>query len=84
MKKICKLLSFLLICTLGATVLSGCGEKNNVATTTNEAYVMDKNLNPPGEFPVCKEKITLTVGIPKDALVQIMTKIFIPKHVKKK
>lgn len=69
MKKICKLLSFLLICTLGATVLSGCGEKNNVATTTNEAYVMDKNLNPPGEFPVCKEKITLTVGIPKDALV---------------
>ena len=55
MKKICKLLSFLLICTLGATVLSGCGEKNNVATTTNEAYVMDKNLNPPGEFPVCKE-----------------------------
>lgn len=56
MKKICKLLSFLLICTLGATVLSGCGEKNNVATTTNEAYVMDKNLNPPGEFPVCKEK----------------------------
>ena len=58
MKKICKLLSFLLICTLGATVLSGCGEKKNVATTTNEAYVMDENLNPPGEFPVCKEKIT--------------------------
>lgn len=58
-----------MICTLGATVLSGCGEKKNVATTTNEAYVMDENLNPPGEFPVCKEKITLTVGIPKDALV---------------
>ena len=56
MKKICKLLSFLLICTLGATVLSGCGEKKNVATTTNEAYVMDENLNPPGEFPVCKRK----------------------------
>ena len=56
MKKICKLLSFLLICTLGATVLSGCGEKNNVATTTNEAYVMDKNLNPPGEISCLQGK----------------------------
>lgn len=29
---------------------------------------MDKNLNPPGEFRL-QGKITLTVGIPKDALV---------------
>ncbi len=57
-----------MICTSELRFLAAAREKN-VATTTNEAYVMDENLNPPGEFPVCKEKITLTVGIPKDALV---------------
>jgi len=26
---------------------------------------MDPNLNPPGQFPVCKEKVTFTIGIPR-------------------
>lgn len=69
MKRNLKWLSLLLVGAIGVTALCGCGGKNNVATTENEAYVMDKNLNPPGEFPVCKEKITLTVGIPKNNLV---------------
>ena len=70
MKKNYKLLSFLLMGALGVTALSGCGEKSKTATTTtNDAYVMDENLNKPGEFPVCKEKIKLTVGIPKSTLV---------------
>lgn len=57
MKKICKLLSFLLICTLGATVLSGCGEKNNVATTTNEAYVWTKILIHRENFLFARKKL---------------------------
>ncbi|MGN0178325.1 MAG: extracellular solute-binding protein [Monoglobaceae bacterium] len=51
-------------------LLSGCGGKSTSSEKATEEYVADQNLNAPGEFPVCKEKITITVGIPKDPLVQ--------------
>ena len=40
-----------------------------VATITDYEYVKDTNLNDPGVFPVCKERITLTVGIPKNSFI---------------
>lgn len=51
-------------------LLGGCGSKSTDNGKATEEYVADQNLNAPGEFPVCKEKVTITVGIPKDPLVQ--------------
>jgi len=67
MKRNKKVLLLLLIGVL-FLVTSGC---NKTATVENSAqsYVPDPNLNEPGVFPVCKERITITVGIPKDPLV---------------
>lgn len=52
----------LAVCTL----MCGCN-KGNVSDGGNDTYVADTNLNEPGVFPICKEPIKLTVGIPKDA-----------------
>ena len=68
MKKVKRIIGIVLAASLMASFFAGCGNKteSDVAVTK---YVADKNLNKPGEFPVCKEKITITVGIPKDPLV---------------
>lgn len=52
---------------VAAGAMSGCGKKE--AANTSFEYVADSNLNEPGVFPVCKEPITLTVGIPKQELI---------------
>ena len=52
----------LAICVL----LCGCN-KGNVSNQENDTYVTDTNLNQPEEFPICKEPVKMTVGIPKDA-----------------
>lgn len=66
MKKISRILA---ACSAVAILCAGCGEKPSDTASTNEVYTPDENLNAPGEFPVCKKEITLTVGIPKDPLV---------------
>ena len=48
--------------------LSACNGGGGGNETAQE-YVKDENLNEPGVFPVCKEPITLKVGLPKSALV---------------
>ena len=48
--------------------MAGCGGKTQVKNTAQE-YVADTNLNEPGKFPVCKEKIKLTVGVAKNSNV---------------
>ncbi len=68
MKSFKKATSILLIAVLALSILSGCGTKNPEEVVSVE-YVKDENLNKPGTFPVCKEKITLTIGIPKSALI---------------
>ncbi len=68
MKTVIKWMALLMALVISVTILGGCGD-GNVSEVQEEKYVMDENLNPPGEFPVCKKKITLTVGIPKNSLV---------------
>ena len=51
-----------------AAICTGCSGGGNAGVTPAK-YVADENLNPPGEFPVCKKEVTITVGIPKDPLV---------------
>ena len=67
MRKIYKALA---IMTAIVTTFSACGKNSDNASVSNAGeYVADTNLNAPGEFPVCKNKITLKIGIPKDPLV---------------
>lgn len=63
---------FRTVAVIGAIAMlcSGCGKSTQQKpTNVSTEYVADTNLNAPGEFPVCKEKITLKIGIPKDPLV---------------
>lgn len=61
MKKIMKFLVVLGL--LSTTVLSGCSEKGNTNNTTKETNDVKatSNINPPGTFPIVKEKVTLKV-----------------------
>lgn len=63
-----KVFAVIFAASLIVGALSACGGdvKNTGAT---QEYVKDENLNEPGVFPVCKEPITLRVGLPKSTLV---------------
>lgn len=67
MKKVKSVIGIVLAASLVTSFFAGCSDKTESNVSTE--YVADANLNAPGEFPVCKEKITITVGIPKDPLV---------------
>jgi len=61
-----KQISMLLAAVTALSLLGGCGEKKETVQNMNTGeYIADANLNAPGEFPICKEKIKLTVGVPK-------------------
>ena len=69
MKKFKRALGIVLATMLVIGSFAGCGQDSSVATITDYEYVKDTNLNDPGVFPVCKERITLTVGIPKNSFI---------------
>lgn len=67
MKKICMALAAM---GTAVTMCASCGTvPNGKENSAVSGYTADTNLNAPGEFPVCKNKVTLKVGIPKDPLV---------------
>ena len=68
MKMMKKVTSVLLSAVLVAGMFAGCGNKS-ASSENGFEYVKDENLNAPGEYPICKEPITLTVGIPKSSFV---------------
>lgn len=49
-------------------MFSGCGAKKT-SDTENAEYSADSNLNPLGELPICKEKVTLKLLIGQNASV---------------
>lgn len=57
-----KVVTFLLSLVLSLSICS-----------TALCYQQDPNLNAPGEIPVCKESVTLTVGVPVDACITDLT-----------
>lgn len=67
MKCLKKITVIALVAALTAS-MAGCGEKKQITNKPAE-YVADTNLNAPGKFPVCKEKITLKVGVCKNSNV---------------
>ena len=66
-----KILSCLLAATMLASMLVGCGSGEVASTETEVAssYVKDANLSELGVEPICKEKITLTVGLAQNTNV---------------
>lgn len=44
------------------------GSDNQIASADQSDY--HSNINPPGEYPVCKEKITMRIGIVQDSNVE--------------
>ena len=60
-----------LCCLLSVSMLAtGCGKSQTaVKNDADSSYVMDENLNPPGEFPICKEPVTLRYMIAQHANV---------------
>lgn len=62
-----KAVCILMTATLAFGSLAGCGK--NTKGAVNTKYEKDENLNEVGAFPVCKEKITLRVGIPKNEFI---------------
>jgi putative aldouronate transport system substrate-binding protein len=56
--------------TTGATTTKATTTGTTATTTTTQAgYPHDPNLNDPGVIPICKEKVTLKVGIRENANV---------------
>lgn len=68
MKVLKKAISITLAAVIAAGCFAGCGN-NTAQQTVNTEYVRDENVNDPGVFPVCKEKIKLTVGIPQNSFI---------------
>lgn len=81
-KSVCILLIFVLVLSM----LIGCANtapkdnsKSNAADSNNvdnakdkdpTSFVHDSNLNEPGTKPICKEKVTLVLGVPQNASVE--------------
>lgn len=57
-------------------LLTGCGSKKGEPKDSAKskedkiAALQDPNVNPPGQYPIVKEKITLTIGMPQKAQVK--------------
>lgn len=66
-----KILSCVLVATMLASMLVGCGSGEVASTETEVAstYVKDANLSEPGVEPICTEKITLTIGLAQNSNV---------------
>lgn len=60
--------SFLSMTLAVGLLLTGCGG-NSTTENQNSEYVPDANLNALGEFPICKEKVTLKLLIGQNANV---------------
>lgn len=60
--------SFLALLLTTTLVFSGCGAKKNAGKVESQ-YVPDENLNALGEFPICKETVTLKLLIGQNASV---------------
>ena len=63
--------------------LFGCSAKKE-SVTPQSRYHGDVNLNKPGVFPVCKEKITLTVGLAGTSVVENFETNELTKYLEKK
>ena len=67
MKKTAKLLCLLLALMM---LFASCANKTQTTQSSGLGYVKDENVNEPGVFPVLKKPVTISVGIPKNTLVQ--------------
>ena len=64
-----------LIVILGLTLLSGMvfarGQAGSrTGASSPQGYQRDPNLNPPGTFPINKEKVSLKIGVEQNAMVE--------------
>lgn len=69
------IISLLASCGTNESPSSTNGSEENVpvSSTNNEtasAFQSDPNLNKPGEFPICKETVTLSIGLSKSDKVE--------------
>ncbi len=60
---------FCAVIIAAVSILNGCGAPKGEQTNL-VGYEADPNLNPLGEFPVCKETVTLKIMKPQDSLVE--------------
>jgi hypothetical protein len=56
----------------GAALYTGCSQKQVAATVSGSTaiYSADPNLNPLGNLPIAKEKVSLRIGIESQANVE--------------
>lgn len=64
-------------CSTGVTTTTGTtkgttttGTTTAGTTTSQQGWQRDPNLNPLGEFPICKETVSLKIGMPQMAAVE--------------
>ena len=69
MRNLKRVLGIMLAVMIAMGALAGCGQKAGNTTAVEFEYVKDENLNEPGTFPVCKEPITLKIGIPQNSFI---------------
>ncbi len=60
--------SFIALVLSVVLLISGCSARKNAGVIDSE-YIPDENLNALGEFPICKEKVTLKLLIAQNASV---------------
>lgn len=69
-KEIKRGLTIGLCAVITAGLIGGCGIQKVQTDNETAQYQVDENLNPVGEFPICKEPITLKIMKASDSLVE--------------
>lgn len=75
-----KSLSIFLCAAMCSAVLAGCGGQNE----NTDVAIDDSNVTAAGEFPVVKEPITLTVGVPGDSKITDYNTNALTKYIEEK
>lgn len=82
MAKFSKKLQSILALSLSAVILASCGaapdsgkssensQPSNDTSSETHSNAGDSEFNPGGTYPICKEKVTLTIGIPDNMRIE--------------
>ena len=65
-------------------LFAGCTRNKNNLASPQDQFKEDSNLNAPGVFPVCKEKITLTIGVGATNVVENFETNELTKYLEEK
>jgi putative aldouronate transport system substrate-binding protein len=77
------------ILTLGLTLLNGVlfagGQAGKgVAASSAKVYQRDPNLNPPGTFPINKQKVALRFGVEQSGMIENWETNWMTRHIEEK